>query len=102
MEDGEIKELDTGLRKRQHLILALRRMNISVRIRAVADSRIADLLFCLTVERLPGEPAGTVMWSWLAGFQGAEIGGTAREVFVDGGDYNARVHGFALRLEAEA
>src|SRR6059036_1461809 len=41
----------------------------------------------LAVERLPGEPAGTVMWGWLAGFQGAEVRGTAREIFVDSGDH---------------
>jgi len=38
---------------------------------------------------------------WLAGFQGAEVRSTARKVFVDGGDHNARVHGFAIRLQHE-
>ena len=41
---------------------------------------------CLTIERLPGEPAGTVMRGWLAGFQRAEVRATAREIFVDSGD----------------
>src|SRR5438128_4759241 len=55
----------------------------------------------LAVERLPGEPARTVMRGWLAGFQGAEVRSTASEVFVDSGDHNARVHGFAIRLQRE-
>ena len=40
----------------------------------------------LAVEWLPGEPARTIVWRWLAALQGAEIWGAAREVFVDRGD----------------
>ena len=45
----------------------------------------------LAVERLPGEPAGTVVRFGLAGFKGAEVGSLAGKVVVDGGNAGAGV-----------
>ena len=41
------------------------------------------------------------MRDWVAEFQCAEVRGAAGEVFVDGRDHNARVHGFAICLQRE-
>ena len=74
---------------------------MSEQVHTSSEYILSASLDSLAVERLPGEPARTVMWSWLAGFQGAKVRGTAHEVFVNSGDYKARVHGFAIRLESE-
>lgn len=50
------------------------------------------------IERLPLQPAGAVMWNWLATFKSTQIWRASTEIFVHSGDHHACVHGFPSRF----
>src|SRR5688572_27272319 len=63
--------------------------------------RLAYLTTKLPVERLPGNPPGTIVWFRLVELEGAEIGGFTRDVVVDGGQRDSGVNSSGVRIKPE-
>lgn len=62
-------------------------------------SELSGFLLESTIERFPGQPAGSVVDFRSADFVGAKIGALSNEIVVDCGDYSLGIDEATFRLE---